>query len=67
MLAALAALGAGFDCASEHEAACVLGLGVHPSRIIWAHPIKPRAQLRWAAKRGLASTVFDCESELDKV
>ena len=49
LLRMLAALGAGFDCASAQELAAVLGMGVPPGRIIYAHPVKPPAQVRFAA------------------
>lgn len=45
LLRMLAALGAGFDCASEAELAAVLALGVPRERIIYAHPVKPPAQV----------------------
>jgi ornithine decarboxylase len=67
ILAVLAALGAGFDCASEAEIAQVLAHGVSPDRIIYAHPCKPAKQLRWAAAAGVGLTTFDTESELRKV
>lgn len=67
LLATLAALGAGFDCASEAEMAAVLTLGVDPSRIIYAHPCKPPKQIRWAAANNVGLTTFDTESELHKV
>ncbi|OCH83545.1 hypothetical protein OBBRIDRAFT_840446 [Obba rivulosa] len=38
VLRLLAALGTGFDCASNGEISQVLRLGVDPSRIIYAHP-----------------------------
>jgi ornithine decarboxylase len=41
----LAALGAGFDCASVAELAAVLDLGVARDRIIYAHPCKPPSQV----------------------
>ncbi|KAL4436858.1 hypothetical protein ABPG75_003997 [Micractinium tetrahymenae] len=67
LLAVLAALGAGFDCASEAEMAAVLALGVAPERIIYAHPCKPPKQIRWAAAAGVNLTTFDTESELHKM
>lgn len=67
LLAVLAALGAGFDCASEAEMAAVMALGVAPDRIIYAHPCKPPKQIRWAASHGVNLTTFDTESELHKV
>ena len=60
LLAALASLGAGFDCASEAEVGAVLGLGVPPSRIIYAHPCKPPSQARACAGLGMCVRVC-CE------
>jgi ornithine decarboxylase len=67
LLATLAALGAGFDCASEAELAAVMALGVGPERLVYAHPCKPPKQIRWAASNGVDLTTFDTESELIKV
>jgi ornithine decarboxylase len=49
IMSSLAALGCGFDCASAKEMADVLNMGVHPSRIIFAHPCKRPADLAHAA------------------
>ena len=46
LLRILAALGAGFDCASEQEITTVLNLGVDPSRIIYANPCKQKSHIR---------------------
>lgn len=51
LLRMLAALGAGFDCASAQELAAVLGMGVPPARVIYAHPVKPPAQARSIAQQ----------------
>ena len=67
LLAVLASLGAGFDCASEAEIAQVLALGVSPDRVVYAHPCKPPKQIRWAAAHGVNLTTFDTESELLKM
>lgn len=40
----LAALGTGFDCASPAEIDAVLGMGVPPERIVYAHPVKSPSQ-----------------------
>ncbi|KAF9602698.1 hypothetical protein IFM89_030586 [Coptis chinensis] len=45
-LGALAALGAGFDCASRAEIEAVLALGVSPDRIVYANPCKAEAHIR---------------------
>lgn len=49
MLALLASLGSGFDCASAAEIDLVMSLGVSPDRIIYAHPCKPLSHIRHAA------------------
>ncbi len=48
ILKLLASLGAGFDCASKAELETVLALGVPTSRIIFAHPCKKPADLKFA-------------------
>ena len=45
----------------------VLGLGVEPHHIIFAHPVKSPAQIRWAASAGINLTTFDTAAELDKI
>ncbi|KAI8467817.1 MAG: pyridoxal-dependent decarboxylase [Monoraphidium minutum] len=67
LLRLLAALGAGFDCASKAELEAVLALGVPPERVIFAHPCKRPADLRFAAGAGVQLTTFDTEGELGKV
>lgn len=67
MVSLLAALGAGFDCASEWEADTVLGLGVPAERIVFANACKRPCDIRFAAAKGLHLTTFDTESELRKL
>lgn len=67
MLRHLASNGTSFDCASPHEIKLVLDQGVHPHRIIYAHPCKPPAALAYAAEVGVTRTVFDSVGELDKL
>lgn len=67
MVSLLAALGAGFDCASEWEADTVLGLGVPADRIVFANACKRPCDIRFAAAKGLDLTTFDTESELHKL
>uniref|UniRef100_A0A182Y1R4 ornithine decarboxylase n=1 Tax=Anopheles stephensi TaxID=30069 RepID=A0A182Y1R4_ANOST len=67
ILATLAALGTGFDCASEAEIRTMLGLGVTPDRIIFAHPIKSVQALAFAKAHGIRRMTFDNECELEKV
>ncbi|CAM0909359.1 unnamed protein product [Alopecurus aequalis] len=68
LLGALAALGAGFDCASRREVESVLALGADPgSSIVYANPCKPEAHVRYAAQVGVNLTTYDSESEVAKV
>ena len=67
MLALLAALGTGFDCASPHEIELVTSLGVAPERIIYAHCCKMPKDLSSAAASGINLTTFDTEAELYKI
>jgi ornithine decarboxylase len=63
----LAALGTGFDCASEKEIAQILAQGVHPSKIVFAHPRKPNSSILYAKKNGVNLFTFDSIEELDKI
>ena len=67
LLALLAVLGAGFDCASEAEVDRVLALGVPPGRIVYANACKRPRDIRHAAARGVDLTTFDTPSELAKL
>ena len=67
VLKLLAELGIGFDCASKAEIDQVLGLGVDPSRIIYAQPCKTNAYVRFAAKAGVKQMTFDNADELYKI
>lgn len=67
VLRLLAALGTGFDCASNGEISQALSLGVDPSRIIFANPCKPSSFVRQAAKAGVEMMTFDNTDELYKV
>lgn len=66
MLLALAAMGAGFDCASGAEINAVLDIGVHPSRIIFANCQKFPRDLRLAEAHGLRTT-YDSVAEAEKI
>jgi diaminopimelate decarboxylase len=57
MVALLAALGAGFDCASEGEIDLVLSFGVPADKIIYAHPCKPPAQVRYLNPKTSSCTI----------
>jgi ornithine decarboxylase len=63
----LAALGAGFDCASKNEILQVLALDVDPSQIIYANPCKATSFISNAAKVGVELMTFDNLDELFKV
>ena len=68
ILRLLAALGTGFDCASNGEISKVLELGnVHPSRIIFANPCKAVSFVRNAARAGVDMMTFDNADELYKI
>ncbi|EJD06788.1 ornithine decarboxylase [Fomitiporia mediterranea MF3/22] len=68
VLRLLAALGTGFDCASNNEISRVLDLGtVDPSRIIFANPCKALSFIRSAAKAGVEMMTFDNADELHKI
>jgi len=67
VLAVLAALGTGFDCASKTEISKVLDLGVDPSRLIFANPAKMASHIRYAAATNVNIMTFDNECELYKV
>lgn len=67
VLAMLAALGTGFDCASKAEISKILALGVGPERIIFAQPAKPASHLRYAAQNNVKQMTVDSEIELHKI
>lgn len=67
ILEALASLGTGFDCASRAEMEQVLKMGVDPSRIIFAHPAKSIAHIKFAREAGVDLMTFDNEIELEKI
>lgn len=68
VLRLLAALGTGFDCASNGEISQILKMGgVDPSRIIFANPCKATSFVRNAAKAGVDLMTFDNADELYKI
>ncbi|WPH03627.1 Hypothetical protein R9X50_00651000 [Acrodontium crateriforme] len=67
VLRLLAALGAGFDCASKAEIEEVLKIGVDPSRIIYAQPCKTQSYLRYTVKQNVRQMTFDNTDELYKI
>lgn len=66
-LAALAALGSRFDCASRTEIETVLGLGVSSDQIIFANPCKAESHIKYAASVGVNLTTFDSRDEIEKI
>ncbi|KAL6846674.1 hypothetical protein ACP4OV_024122 [Aristida adscensionis] len=67
LLGALAALGAGFDCASAAEIKTMLALGVPPRDIVYANACKPEAHLEYAAGAGVNLTTYDNVEEIAKI
>lgn len=68
VLRLLAALGTGFDCASNGEISQVLSIGgIEPSRIIFANPCKAVSFVRNAARMGVKMMTFDNTDELYKI
>ncbi|KAL2136770.1 hypothetical protein VTI74DRAFT_1422 [Chaetomium olivicolor] len=67
LLELLAALGNGFDCASKAEIDQVLGMGVDPSRIIYAQPCKTNSYVRYVANQNVRQMTFDNADELRKI
>ncbi|XP_072756352.1 ornithine decarboxylase 2-like isoform X2 [Anoplolepis gracilipes] len=63
----LAALNAGFDCASEQEIKQVMQYGVQASRIIFAHPCKCPSHIKYAKKMDISQMTVDSELELLKI
>ncbi|XP_059055664.1 ornithine decarboxylase 1-like [Achroia grisella] len=67
LVSTLAALGAGFDCASKAEIELITSLGVKPDRIIFANPAKMASHIRYSAAAGVDLMTFDSEIELLKI
>lgn len=67
IMAFLASLGTGFDCASKQEIDQVLSYGVDPSNIIYANPCKTNMFIRHAKNVNVQLMTFDNELELHKV
>nr|GAT57702.1 ornithine decarboxylase [Mycena chlorophos] len=68
VLRLLAALGTGFDCASNGEISQVLAIGgIDPTRIIFANPCKAVSFIRNAAKMHVDMMTFDNADELYKI
>ncbi|XP_056637570.1 ornithine decarboxylase-like isoform X1 [Diorhabda sublineata] len=67
VLETFAAIGSGFDCASDEEIRKILALNVHPDKIIFANPTKLIHHIEYAAKVGVKTMTFDSLEELNKI
>jgi ornithine decarboxylase len=67
VMALLAALGTGFDCASKWEIEQVLKMGLAPERIIYAQPCKTNSYVRFVKSVGVKQMTFDNTDELYKI
>jgi ornithine decarboxylase len=67
IVAFLASLGTGFDCASKQEIDQVLSYGVDPTNIIYANPCKTKFFIKHAKNVNVNLMTFDNELELRKV
>ncbi|XP_015586912.1 ornithine decarboxylase 1 isoform X2 [Cephus cinctus] len=63
----LAALNAGFDCASQYEIEKVIEFGVTGDRIIFANPTKLPAHIEFARRVNVSKMTIDNEEELLKI
>ena len=67
VVAAVAALGGQFDCASRGEIDLCLGLGVEPHRIAFGNTIKRAADIAHAHRMGVEQFAVDAEEEMHKI
>ncbi|XP_046588330.1 ornithine decarboxylase [Neodiprion lecontei] len=68
VVASLAALNIGFDCASKYEIEQVLSSGVPRERVIFSSAVKLHSHIRFARKVGVDILTVDCnEFEMDKI
>jgi ornithine decarboxylase len=58
---------AGFEIASIAELNTRLALGIQPRTILYSNPVKPRAHVEYAARRGVEWYVADCIEEIGKI
>lgn len=63
----MAALGAGFDCASRGEIQKVTDMGVPPEKIVYAQTVKITSHIQYAAEKNVKWIIFDNETELFKM
>ena len=67
VLGLLAGMGSGFDAASRFEIDACLAAGAPPERISYGNTVKKRADIAYAAGRGIRLFAFDSAAELDKL
>jgi ornithine decarboxylase len=67
VVAAVAALGGRFDCASRGEIDLCLSLGIAPERIAFGNTIKKAADIAHAHAAGVRQFAADAEEELVKI
>ncbi len=67
ILAQLAALGTGFDCASSVEIDAAVAAGAKAQHVIYANPCKQPQQIEHARAAGVRLMTFDNASELVKI
>jgi len=67
LLHTLSSKGSHFDCASQTEIENVLSIGVPPSHIVFANPIKSFSDLQFASEVGVHKMTFDNTEELYKI
>jgi ornithine decarboxylase len=67
VVAAVAALGGHFDCASRGEIDLCLSLGIAPERIAFGNTIKRAADIAHAHRVGVRQFAADAEEELFKI
>lgn len=67
VLRTLAAVGAGFEVASQGELQALQAIGVDAGDVLYSNPIKPSAHIAAAHRAGLWRFSFDSEGELRKL
>ena len=63
----LADLGSSFDVASDGEVQLLADMGIEPSRMVFANPIKPAQGIAMANRLGIRYYTFDSVPELEKM
>jgi ornithine decarboxylase len=67
LLTALAAAGCRFDVAGPAEVRAALEAGAHPAHLVYSNPVKARADIRYAAVRGVGLFAADSVQEVEKI